>query len=294
MITRENYEEYMMMHADGELSPAEEQELMSFLYEHPEYQHELTAFSMTKLIPDDKLVYTRKVSLLKREGGAMVVPFAPWKRYAVAAGVAAVLMMGWYQMFYNAERNSEMSVATTTVAPVQQKSMMLAANEASDKSPSTAAEAGAPQKNDIELHEKPTPAHQDAATVENNLKATQRAVAHTGSAAPTHTNEIAALNIDPITDVKPAAFAASKNNQEISVASVTNLPPAAIYVYEGENETKQSIVAKLPIDELKKEGMENVVAAVANGYDRINAIKQGISETVVSFKVEKRKLIVSF
>lgn len=294
MITRENYEEYMMMHADGELSPTEEQELMSFLYEHPEYQHELTAFSMTKLIPDNKLVYTRKVSLLKSEGGAVVMPFAPWKRYAVAAGVAAVLMMGWYQVFYHTDANNEMAVATNSSAPAQQKNTTLAANEAVDKTSSAAVDAGTPNKTDIELPKKETPAPRALAATEKQAKTTQRAIAHTVTAAPTQANEIAALNIDPITDVKPAVFAASKNNQEISVASVTNLPPAAIYVYEGENETKQSIVNKLPIDELKKEGMENVVAAVANGYDKINAIKQGISETVVSFKVEKRKLIVSF
>ena len=115
MITRENYEEYMMMHADGELSPAQEQELMSFLYEHPELQHELTAFSMAKLIPDDKLVYTRKVSLLKPEGGVKVVPFAPWKRYAIAAGVAAVLMLGGYRLLNTTDTDTP-AIATTTPA----------------------------------------------------------------------------------------------------------------------------------------------------------------------------------
>ena len=51
MISLENYEEYMILHADGELQPAEEQELMAFLDAHPELKAEMTAYDLTRLSP---------------------------------------------------------------------------------------------------------------------------------------------------------------------------------------------------------------------------------------------------
>jgi len=294
MITRENYEEYMMMHADGELSPSQEQELMSFLYEHPELQHELTAFNMAKLIPDDNLVYTRKVSLLKPEGSAAVIPFAPWKRYAIAAGVAALVMLGGYNIWNYTIDESTAVVATrdgdTTHRPAEGA---VAINKVPETIPATSVtpvEVKEPAT--IITDEKQKTAIKGLAKVEPGKMANAKQLA---AAQDVHANATAiAANETPINTVKPAALVVYKNIPEISSAVVTNVPPAAIYVYEGNNETKASIVDKLPIDELKKEGMENVVTAMANGYDKINAIKQGISETVVSFKVEKRKLIVSF
>ena len=52
MITWENYEEYIMMHADGELTPAEENALMAFVNEHPELKKELAAYELTRMTPD--------------------------------------------------------------------------------------------------------------------------------------------------------------------------------------------------------------------------------------------------
>ena len=282
------------MHADGELSPAHEQELMSFLYEHPELQHELTAFSMAKLIPDDNLVYTRKVSLLKPEGGAKVIPFAPWKRYAIAAGVAAILLAGGYGLL-NTTGNDRPAVATITPAAESAptaKTGIASAEKTKPEAP-IAAEPEGDNKPAVgaAVEAETRPARSMAMTDKRQTPGRKAAVPKDIDA---HIAEAVAINETPLQKVKPASMVAYKSGPEISAATVTNLPPAAIYVYEGENETKTSIVDKLPIDELKKEGMENVVTAMANGYDRINAIKQGISETVVSFKVEKRKLIVSF
>lgn len=294
MITRENYEEYMMMHADGELSPSQEQELMSFLYEHPEYQHELTAFNMAKLIPDDSLVYTRKVSLLKPEGGAMVVPFAPWKRYAIAAGVAAVLMLGGYNLWnYQNGETPVVAVNDRTDSTTEARHKAVAVNSAPEittQATATPVEVKETKTNTtIRIHEW---TGKSVATAERGKTANRKPIAPAQEMQANTT--LLATNETPINTVHPAALVTYKNIPEISSAVVTNVPPATIYMYEGNNETKTSIVDKLPIDELKKEGMENVVTAMANGYDKINAIKQGISETVVSFKVEKRKLIVSF
>lgn len=297
MITRENYEEYMMMHADGELSPAEEQALMSFLYEHPELQHELTAFSMTKLIPNDDLVYTRKVTLLKPAGGAAVVPFAPWKKYAVAAGVAAILLFGTYRIVYNEVRHTPDIAATTDVPTSHTPATTVPAQQVAAATPAAGNTATEPATIKEEAHTgTQVPATHRAIAQAHQLTSTlNAAVANQNMGEKNNRNrqELAAIE-KPINQVKPAEMIAWENNTKNLTPVVTNVPPAAIYVYEDNEETKQSIVEKLPIDELKKEGMENVVTAMANGYDKINAIKKELSETVVSFKIEKRKLVVSF
>lgn len=288
MITSENYEEYMMMHADGELSPADEQELMSFLYEHPELQHELTAFTMAKLRPDDHLVYTRKVTLLKPEGGARIVRFAPWQRYAVAAGVAAVLLFGTYKVVNNLNDNERVAAIAMPVRPEKNAAVENAAQTmpVADASPAPAT------KGEFTTQAKPEPASNAALAQAGHKKTMVKEPAHNRQGMSAQ--QAAPTSDIPISKVKPVEMVAWENTVKISTPVVTNVPPVAIYVCEGNDETKRSIVDKLPIDELKKEGMENVVTAMANGYDKLNALKQGLSETVVSFKIEKRKLVVSF
>ena len=85
-----------------------------------------------------------------------------------------------------------------------------------------------------------------------------------------------------------------KNIPDFSAPAVTNLPSVAINIYEEDETTGNSLIDKLPIDELKKKGIESVATAMANGYDKVNAIRQEISGSVISLKIEKRKLVVSF
>ncbi len=52
MINRNNYEEYFLMYVDGELPVQEQQEVLKFLAEHPEFKAEFEEIKMTKLIPE--------------------------------------------------------------------------------------------------------------------------------------------------------------------------------------------------------------------------------------------------
>jgi len=64
MVNLENYEEYMMMYADGELNEAETKALMDFVDANPELAKELEAYSATKLVPDTELT-RREVQIIK-------------------------------------------------------------------------------------------------------------------------------------------------------------------------------------------------------------------------------------
>ncbi len=66
MINRDNYEEFFMMYADGELSPADRQAVDRFVTENPDLASELALFEQLQL-PADPVSFTGKHSLYRFE-----------------------------------------------------------------------------------------------------------------------------------------------------------------------------------------------------------------------------------
>ncbi len=298
MINLENYEEYMVMHADGELSPSEEQELMNFLYEHPELQSELTAFSMTKMIPDTDIVFEKKDALMQPEEGKKVIAFPVWRKYAVAAGVAAIFFVSYWKIHTGSTEEvttvaavTNQPAATTPVAPVTNTTV----NPTPEQNPNNTDNTVPATTNTTE-----TQAPQQKTMLAANTTKHDR-VKHAdrvnGVKNTTHETAVAANNTvatEQINPVVPAEMIAWKNQENFSEVFVTNVPPASIYMHEGDEKGTNSIIDKLPIDELKKKGMEHVASAVATGYNKVHALREEISGSAISLKIEKRKLVISF
>jgi hypothetical protein len=298
MINLENYEEYMVMHADGELSPSEEQELMNFLYEHPELQSELTAFSMTKMIPDTDIVFEKKDALMQPEEGKKVIAFPVWRKYAVAAGVAAIFFVSYWKL-HTGSTEEMTTVAAVTTPPAATTPEAPATNPTENitsqqntgntnnttPAPVKTTETPAPQQKTMLAANTVTP---------NSVKQMDRVSVAKNT---THETAVAANTIkttDQISPVEPAEMIAWKNQENFSEVFVTNVPPASIYMHEGDERGTSSIIDKLPIDELKKKGMEHVASAVATGYNKVHALREEISGSAISLKIEKRKLVISF
>ena len=55
-----------------------------------------------------------------------------------------------------------------------------------------------------------------------------------------------------------------------------------------------SFLDRLPIEDIKRQGMENVATAISGTYEYLNAIKHSLDEKSLTIKIEKRKLILSF
>lgn len=269
------------MHADGELTPDQEQKLMSFLFDHPELQSELTAFSMSKMIPDTTIVYTAKDELLKPTGDKKVIAFPSWQRYAVAAGVAAVFFISFYRFTGNIQDNAGTGAAVANptpapTAPIPANPIQAPAVQTKNETaPATPQLAAATTTKKTRTHNTPvTPAHHEP--TENN------------TAAPSGF-AVATTNIEPLsTD----GIRISNETPEIIATAVTNVPVAAINI--NNDNYRETLLDKLPLTDTKKEGMKNVATALASGYDRVNAIRQDITGSSITLKVEKRKLIVSF
>lgn len=91
MVNKENYEEYMMLYADRELTAKQEQALMAFVQQHPELQQELDMYAATRLQPDEHIVFADKDSLLKEETTKKAIWLSGWKQYAAAACVVIAI-----------------------------------------------------------------------------------------------------------------------------------------------------------------------------------------------------------
>ncbi len=290
MITWDNYEEYMMMHADGELKPAEEQELMNFVFEHPELQNELAAYTMTKMIPDTTLSYAHKTTLLKPDPTAKIIPFGNWKRSAIAAGVAALVCFSIYKLTEQPNNSANIAGINTQINnTINNNTINYNNTPANHKSPAappaTTSSSGKIANNIATI----LPTHNAASVATHTNETTQVKENNNVVAVALNTNTIPKNAIDKIEPTYSALATEEKNYFSVAV---TNVPDVAIYIDNGE--TTQSFLDKLPIDELKKEGMENVASALASGYDKVNAIRHSISATSISLKLQNKKLTVSF
>lgn len=88
-IDKHNYEEWMVDHLEGNLSPEQEVIFQNFLSAHPELHAELEMFNNTFLVADESVIYPDKNALKKKE--TKIIGFNTYFRYASA--VAAMLLL---------------------------------------------------------------------------------------------------------------------------------------------------------------------------------------------------------
>lgn len=127
MITRDNYEEYLMLEADGELDASSQRELQDFLNTHPELEAERAQWQSLKLQPDPELQFPDKEKLLK-PAFTVRKRIIPFTLAAAAAVLLAVILIP--QIFNNNPENNQIA---HTSQPA--KSNQPVANEPVTKSP---------------------------------------------------------------------------------------------------------------------------------------------------------------
>jgi len=64
-INTENYEEWFLLFADGELDPAEKKTVFEFIAKHPFLKDELEALQMTVTSADSQIEFENKKALYK-------------------------------------------------------------------------------------------------------------------------------------------------------------------------------------------------------------------------------------
>lgn len=295
MITIDNYEEYMIMQADGELQPHEEQALQAFLLEHPQLQAEMDIYSSIRLEPDHSQIYEHKAALLKPEQEKKTIAFPAFRTYAAAAGIVALLGIGAVVALRNGATNSAgnqvaMNQPAHTTTATHQAAAPVATTPAAD-----------------------TPAALPQHAVPNSNPGTQMAAVHTTPGNrqiwnATNNTTAGQAKAQPAETILAATARTPQQLAEIKTAELKTLPVstpelqtpmmAANYELPGMNaqpaDAKQTWFDKLPLDEGKKKNISNVATAVVNGCEKINTFKERVENNGISLRIQRKNLIVSF
>lgn len=292
MITWDNYEEYMVMHTDGELQAHEEQALQAFIEQNPQLKHELAMYNSVRMIPDT-MVYEQKQSLMKPEPAGRKIAFVPaWRTIGLAAGLAAIIITsvallnqeaGTTAVNPVAKKTNATSITTTPVITPSVAVAPVATTETTTATAPTAPATEIPENN----------------RTKNRSKIEKTAIANnktrnTTPAATTGKIETAYATAKPLQLQLPQTSPVQMLPVEKVAFAAMPLTAIDEYAAAPQIETKQSWLDKLPIDDLKKQGLENAGTALSNGYDHLTKIKHNITATSLSVRVEKRKLILSF
>ena len=94
-IDADNYEEYFVLYADGELNAEEQKAVESFIENHPQKQAELLHLQRAKIQPDHSIVFSGKASLYRKEKTAARVIAFQWRRMVAAASIIAIGSWLW-------------------------------------------------------------------------------------------------------------------------------------------------------------------------------------------------------
>ena len=285
MVTWENYEEYMMMAADGELGETELQALQAFVAQHPELKQELAAYMATRLVPDAELVYENKEALMKKGGGGTMSLRNLWVYGAAAAVILMVAITITKQ-----KRNEEgpLPVAhnqTATPAPTTPDSAEeLHSNPVNPVTIENVAANKQPVKEEkktpvIKKPATPAPAQNEYIAKQNPKPAENKTLPKPQSLQPVQEQEA-----EPQIAVQEPAYTApviEKPAKEEMIASAnTGKGP------------KEELPGWLPIREDKKEGAAIIANAVNEKLEKVKKLKDNFKNTDIAFRIGEREFIV--
>jgi len=276
MISLENYEEYMILHADGELQPAEEQELMAFLDAHPELKAEMTAYDLTRLSPDENIIYPEKEALLKKETKRTII-LPHWRKYAIAAGIAALMCISFFtyrEMNKNAVEMANVGGGKTSLPT---------------------------SKNDTQLHNpKPQQEPQNIAIAPVQPTNLGRAIIHQAPHAVAKHNKQSIATKQEDGAVANNTTTITNTNTEISSLSTTHTNPlpaeitptvpsiASIPAYQisaSDRPAKRSFIDRLPIDEANKRQLKTIAHITSGATRGVSKVKEELGQNAITLNI---------
>ncbi len=285
MVTLDNYEEYMLLEADGELDEAGRAALYAFLAQHPELQKEMDAYMATRLVPDTTMVFENKDSLLKSEP-KKAIALGNWWMYAAAAAVVAFVVV-FMNRSHQGDDIQEPTLAKTEIPAAPQTNTAPSVND-------TNKETSAPAS-DKSLHSKPA----DPIAYENKKQHQQKQIIKTPivkqqpqQVQVAHQQPKPVETIKEPVENKPVIQQQPAIQKPEYVAVETPKPPIEQVTVPQGNKEGKSMLASLPIIEHKREGLNDLADAVDAKLEKIKNIANEIKGTDVKFKIGKKELFV--
>lgn len=265
MVNMENYEEYLLLHADGELSEADEKALDAFLDEHPELRHEQELYMTTKLPADTNMVYEGKEQLLKKPGRVMVLK--QWRSYAAAAGIVLAMVLVWKwqrpgQTTINiVQVNNSKTIITAPTDTVTRKQKTEEDHIASTGTREHIKEPHPPLQTNPKTH------HYVNLKQENLPE----------------TEALATLDVLPVKAMPEAPVPVAPKAISVEVPRVQLPAP------EAKENVSGALLARLPV---KEESIGTLASAVNDKLEKVRNIKDNIKNTDLSVRLGNRELFV--
>ena len=266
MVTMENYEEYLLLHTDGELGEADEKALEAFMTQHPELQHVMEQYMATKLLPDMTMVYEGKEALLKKP---TVIALGQWKMYAAAACVAILVVIGLWK--WNSPTTTNINIVqvnNNNINIAAPKDTFLTKQDVINKTIADADIMAIKQKKQQTLALQPK-AHHYAADDHKKTSPEREA--------------FASIGILPVKQLplKPAMLMPKDLDVSMPASESAGTEPT--------EKPANALLAKLPI---KQEGISEIAEAVNTKIEKVRSIRDNIKNTDLSVRLWNKELFV--
>lgn len=284
MVNMENYEEYMMMYADGELNEAEIKALMAFVDAHPELRKELEAYTATKLLPDTTLVYANKEALLKTPpASGRTIGMRTWWMYAAAA---AVLLFAIIIIKQSGDAiDSPVVVDTQTEQPASSQSTHTPViNNTIQKDSNTEELHSIPANsvtNENIVLKKSKVKNQKSKTVFEEKTVEEPKIVKEETFTPVQQPVYKTAN-EPVQEV-----IAQQTTQPNSIEETTSAPVETIN--NEPQKQKKRLLDILPINKNKKEGVNMIANALTK---RIENVTENLKDTDVKLKIGNKEIFI--
>lgn len=266
MVNWKNYEEYMLMHVDGELNEEEQQHLLAFIAEHPGLQEELAAYEATRMLPDMAQTFAGKESLLKPVQPSRVISLSAIIRYGAAA---AVIFLALFAASRFINRGSQDEVRFPEVS---------AAKPVAPSVPAPLEEATAPESAPIAAAPVVVPA--------KPMQSTSITKAERPTMQKEELSEIPALTASLI----PADVERESLRETVAIADVS-LP--AIDPQPVVQQDRQ-FLAWLPLNEEKKAGLRSLKDNMDSRIAEVKTIKSNFTESALALRLGDKELVINF
>lgn len=275
MVNWENYEEYIVLLTDGELDDAGKKELEAFMQLHPEVREELAIYENLRLSPDETLVFENKESLLRKEPKSIALN--QWFRYGAAAGLIALVAFGLMKWQGNDAGNevvvkdkeihtiTPVAKATDTALPIPAQQEVIVKHERPKREapkPQERMVPVAPQKTEVVQEKK------EKKVMEETIPARLEIVRPEKLATPEIAKET------PVKIALPELPLIDNNNK-----------PAP-------EPDHDELLAWLPVNEDRREGLNVVGEAIAERIERVKEIRNNIKNTDLAVKLGNKELFV--
>ncbi len=281
MITWENYEEYIMMYADGELQPAEIEALMAFVEQHPELKKELEQYGQVRLVPDADIVFVDKASL-QRPSPSKRMAFPLWTRYSVAAAVLLLIATALFRFMNPGTQVSEIAkVDTAKQVPVP---------VTNDRAPQVAeAKENTAIAQDSAIAATPVIRNNNTRAVVIHKSVKEQMKKEGEMPMP-----VLRQAMEPIEELTMAVVKEMPSAKAAPVEPEIREVPAYTLAADEEETGKSTFLDRLPIDDLKRNQVKNIAGAVSDAYNEVRAAREDLYRKSISIRVEKKRLLISF